>query len=105
MNAIPREWLLDYLQRSNADYVCIENLTVNQYGFASYLVFDEEIRIIDCYGIGSYWESFFISLAKSLRKKRITFYTKRNPKVFCRRFGCKHLLTKDDVHLLLKEVM
>ncbi len=107
MRFVPADWLKDYLEKSKADFVWLENLFVCEYGFASWLEPEnsDEIRIVDCYGDGRFWEEFFIRLAKRKGKSKITFWTRRNPKAFERRFGCKVLRKSETgAYLMVREV-
>lgn len=105
MKFVPAEWVSDYLKRSGADFILLENLICCEHGFASYLVLEHEIRIVDCYGDGRFWDQFFVELACRLGKSRITFWTKRNPRAFERKFGYKLVKqSASGASLMLKEV-
>lgn len=84
---------LDFLERTGDKTIVNTNYTENEHGFASYKIEKGLLHIIQVYGDGKYWESFFRKIAKENNIKKAMFYTRRNPKTFQRRYGAKTIQT------------
>lgn len=84
---------LDYMERTGDRTIVNTNYTENEHGFASYKIEKDKLHVIQVYGDGKYWESFFRKLAKEKGIKQAMFYTRRNPKAFARRYGAKVVQT------------
>jgi hypothetical protein len=88
-NEIPKEWLMKFFEKSGDDALIITNLTVTDFGFASFDVDGDELVIYQLYGNGKLWDKFFMDLVKKMNLKKIKFGTKRNPEGFEKKFGYK----------------
>lgn len=77
-----------YLEKSGDSTIDMENIVVNDHGFMSWVIDHEgDFFGINVYGDGKYWDDFSIALAKQLGCKKIKFATRRNPKVWEKKFG------------------
>lgn len=98
METIPEKWKKEYFQKSGDTHICTENLTINKHGFASYHVGADYIRIIQEYGDGKFWDDYFTSLARRLKKKQLIVSTKRDPAAITRKYGynfCCTVMSKE----------
>lgn len=86
---IPKEWLIDYFNKSGDDTLILTNLIATDFGFASFDIKGDELILYQVYGNGDLWDRYFVELAKRLNLKKIKFGTKRNYKGFERKFGYK----------------
>ena len=90
MNA---NWLKDYLERSGDTEINPSNLVENEHGFCSWREHGDKLILINVYGDGEYWDSWAEKKGQKMGKKTILFCTKRNPKVFERKYGYKQIGT------------
>lgn len=90
---------LDFLQRTGDRTITQTNYTENEHGFCSYKIDGDTFQVIQAYGDGKYWQTFFEQKAKENNCKRIIFYTRRNPKAFVRKYGLQVVQT-----LMMKEL-
>lgn len=86
---IPREQYDDYMKRSGDDQFFADNLTVNDHGFCSYKVSNGILVGFTGYGDGEYWDKFLQEKAKENDCNKYMITTRRNPKVFERKYGFK----------------
>ena len=78
-----------YLDKSGDEEIFTDNLIENDQGFASWNIHRGKLVILNVFGAGQFWDSFFVALAKGLGVNKITFGTRRNPKAFERKYGYK----------------
>lgn len=88
-NKIPKDWLEKFFEKSGDDVLYTDNLTITDFGFASFEIKNNAIVILQVYGDGKMWDKFFVELAKTLNVNKIKMATKRNPRVFERKYGYK----------------
>jgi len=83
------EDLAKYCQKSGDSMPHTANLIENEHGFASYYFSEdgESIILLSVYGDGRYWDSFFEDMARENGLKRVRFVTKRDPRLFARKYG------------------
>lgn len=87
---ITEEDIKRYLEKSGDTHLDPENIIVNEHGFLSWTIDDNGALFgLNVYGDGNYWDKFLVELANKLGCKQIRFATKRNPKVWERKFGYK----------------
>ena len=86
---IPQNWLKDYYERADEENHSTENLTVNEYGFCSWIIQEDAVLIIDCYGDGKYWQSKMEEIARENGLTKTRAATKRNPMPYERKYGYK----------------
>lgn len=79
-----------YLKKSGDSYIHEDNLIENEHGFLSWCL-DEDGSLVglNVYGDGDYWDKFLESLAIQIGAKRIRFASRRNPKVWDKKFNYK----------------
>jgi len=104
LKIIPAEWIVDYLVRSGAEYICFNNLVVCDKGFLTFVIKDNVLLVSDCYGDGRFWIKFLDLVARENNCSIIRFGTKRNWRAFNRRFGFRLIEEKDGYFVLEKEV-
>jgi hypothetical protein len=66
--------------------------------FVTYNVVSDAIEIVQASGEGCLIENYLTAEARKYHKSKIRFVTRRNPKVFERKYGCKtvgYVLEKD----------
>lgn len=90
---MPSAEQLDYMRRSGDRYIDKRNYTENEHGFASWEVCEDFVMVIQVYGDGKYWDTFFRALAKEHGLSRYMFYTRRNPKAFERLYDAEIVQT------------
>jgi hypothetical protein len=84
--------LQKYYEKSGDSFIYPDNLVVNDHGFMTWTVDPEGTFLgLNVYGDGAYWDEFSQTLAKHLGCKRIRFSTRRNPKVWEKKFGYKQV--------------
>ena len=79
----------DYLKRSgDEDLVQYGTLESNEHGFCIWQLFPNTLFLHQVYGDGKYWDQWANDKATELGVKKIMFMTRRNPKVFMRKYKC-----------------
>jgi hypothetical protein len=85
---VSKEDIEKYLKKSGDQFIYEDNIVVNDHGFLSWMIDSEGAFFgLNVYGDGKYWDDFSIALAKQLGCKKIKFSTRRNPKVWEKKFG------------------
>ncbi len=78
-----------YLLKSGDDRICTTNLIENEHGFCSYRIYGDILYLENAFGDGKYWYDKMISKAKESGCTKVRFQTKRNPKAWHRKYGCR----------------
>ena len=86
---ISQEDYEDYMERSGDEQFFMDNLVENEHGFCSYKIAHGNLICFSAYGDGEHWDNFLMSKAKESGCKKYMITTRRNPKVFERKYGFK----------------
>ena len=87
---ISQEDIEKYLKKSGDSFIYEDNIIVNEHGFLSWIIdTDGAFVALNVYGDGDYWDSFIMQLAEKLGCTKARFATRRNPKVWERKYGYK----------------
>lgn len=93
MSFLRKEWIEDYFRKSGDEGLRTENLTVTEWGFASWDFFHEEkvLWVYCVYGDGRKWKRFFLEVGRELGAEKIRFSTRQIHRVsaFRRLFGAR----------------
>lgn len=82
----------DYKERSGDDNPVYPGKWVvddDEKGFVIFSVDGEYMVVHQMYGDGKYWEEVVKEQARKLGKKKMRWFTKRNPKTWIRKYNAK----------------